>query len=133
MARAGEVSTRTRVAYLVVVAVAVGALLSYVNRPDWQLIDITSVTGSVDSNLLDVTLVGGVCDSGPRVREVEGDRSEVVVRAEQNVRGDCDSVGITETLTLELDDTLGSRRLRLEDVRAGARCRVDGATTNPCP
>lgn len=132
MARAGEVSTRTRVAYLVVVAVAVGALLSYVSRPDWQLIDITSGV-TVDSNLLDVTLVGGVCDSGPRVREVEGDRGVVVVRAEQNVRGDCDSVGIAETLTLELDEPLGSRRLRLEDARAGARCRVEGATTNPCP
>lgn len=132
MARAGEVTTRTRVAYLVVVAAAVGALVWYVNRPDWQPLDITRVTGSVDSNMLDVTFVRGVCDSGPRVREVAGDTDGVVVRAEQD-QSDCDSVGITETRTLELDERLGTRRLRLEDAQPGARCRVEGATTDPCP
>lgn len=56
----------------------------------------------------------------------------MTLRAEQDVRGDCDGVAVTQVLTVELAEALGDRRLRIEDSSDGVICRIEGSTTDPC-
>jgi hypothetical protein len=85
----------------------------------------------VESHVLDVTVVSGRCNGGPKVRHQETSE-QVTLRAEQNVRGDCDGMAVTQVFTVELADALGDRRLRIEDSSEGAICRIEGLTTDPC-
>jgi len=55
------------------------------NRPEWALVDVTDVRGSVESNRLDVTVVSSKCRNGPRLRDHE-DSKAGTLRAEQDVR-----------------------------------------------
>lgn len=131
MAAVSEVSARVRMGYVLVLAMAIAAGVWYTNRPVWELQNIVEVTGSVDSNVLDVTVVSGRCNGGPQLRLAE-DVEQVTLSAEQNVRGDCEAIGITEVLTVELAEPLGSRRLQIEDARNGVRCTIEGSATEAC-
>ncbi len=128
-----EVSVRTRILWMIAFIALVVGFVAVIHRPDWKRLPITDVTGSVDSNQLAVAVGYGWCDSGgPRVREIQGDGYTVVIRADQNVRGNCHSNYLTKVVTVELDDVLDNRRIILQDRRPDTTCRIAGAATPPC-
>lgn len=123
---AGVVHSAVAIALLV-------AFVAFVKRPDWQLIRIDRVEASTDDDVLAVTVVHARCPGGPRVRVVEEAAEHVAVRAENNVRGDCDDIALTSTVPVDLKSRLGDRRIELQHgtgergaVDGGVSCQIEG-------
>jgi hypothetical protein len=117
-------SWRVRAGAVVVLCVAVAALLVSVNRPTWEPRPIVAVDGERSEAELTVTVAHDRCRSKPRVRVEESD-AQVRLRAEQDVTGDCESIGLESTFVVELVESLGRRGLVVEEVpgdRPPVRC-----------
>ena len=113
----------------------VGLVLAFVgllDRPDRERIRIERVEASTRDAVLSIT-VGHASCGGPRVRVVEQTATSVVVRADHDTRGGCDSVGLTTTVTVQLDSVLGQRSIRLEGSDSGpVACDIEGAPGDRC-
>lgn len=105
-----------RALFLVVVIAGVAGLVTWLDGEDWRPKEITRIAGDADSRELEVDVGHGSCASDPRVRIVEENASEVVLRAEQDMHGDCTSEGLTTTFIVELQDVLGDRAVRVDAV-----------------
>lgn len=66
MAASTEVSTRMRIGYVLVVVTGIAAAAWYMNRPVWELQNIVGVSGTVESNVLDVAWYRVAATAGRR-------------------------------------------------------------------
>jgi hypothetical protein len=121
----GSWRIRAAVAALLVGAVVV-ALIA-MNRPTWEARQIVLVEGARSSDQLSVTVAHPRCRSGPRLRVSESEDA-VRLRAEQDVSGDCEAVGLESTSTVTLAGAIGRRAVVVEDVPGqpgSVRCPSD--------
>jgi hypothetical protein len=117
-------SWRVRVGVVVVLFVAITAVLVSVNRPTWEARRIVAVDGGRSRAELTVTVAHERCRNEPRIRVEESD-AQVQLRAEQDVTGDCESIGLESTFVVDLVESLGRRGLVVEEVpgdRSPVRC-----------
>jgi hypothetical protein len=125
-----------RIAVLAIVVVGVGAFVWVTNRPEWVPTPIEGVVAASGSDAVTVTVFHGQCGRDPRVVVVEQTDAAVHFRAEQDEGGDCDSVGLTSQISVELDAELGARSIELERFRPVGRpeaaCMVDGQPDGRC-
>jgi hypothetical protein len=121
---------RSAIAYLLVVVGLIGLLVWSANRPDWEPVAVTEVAGEETGTQLSVTVRHSACPDGPRVEVDEETEVVVRIRAEQNVAGDCDDVGLTTTLQVELERPLGDRSIA--GASGAPSCVVDGRATDRC-
>jgi hypothetical protein len=125
-----------RIAVLALFVVGVGAFVWATNRPEWETVHIEGIVASSDADEIDVIVAHGQCGRDPRVVVVEQSDDAVRLRAEQDVGGDCDSVGLTSEITVELDADLGAARIEVERFRPVGRpeaaCVVDGEPDDRC-
>lgn len=129
--------TRQRGAVLTLAAIAllIAGFIYLLVQPRWAERTIAEVNGAVVSSTLEVTVNHNECgNGGPRVRVTEQSDDAVVLRAEQNERGDCDDIGLTSVVTVELDAPLGERAILFdpEEQSGSVVCTIDGATTQSC-
>lgn len=112
----------------------VGVLVTWINRPDWQLKRVTEIVGSADSDVLRVTVAHSSCNAGPpRVRVLDETATVVVLRAEQNVRGDCTAESITTGFEVDLGSRLGNRQIRMQEAGGPMVCRIEDGHRDQCP
>lgn len=113
--------------YLVVLVAALATQVWAINRPDWEPTAISAVRGDAGSTRLEVDVQHSRCPhGGPRV-DVEEAGDVVVLRARQDRQGDCDDIGLTTTIDVELRQPLDDRRIDPGTHREGIRCDIDGA------
>jgi hypothetical protein len=110
---------------IVIVALVVGFVV-VVNRPAWKDKTIVRIEGRSDSSGLAVTVAHGRCSSGDPVVE------RVVVRAQHNVRGDCDDIALRTTITVALDELIGERRVLIEPADELLECSISGRPNAAC-
>jgi hypothetical protein len=137
--KASIVSRKTRqrgaVLTLVAIAVLIAGFVYLLVQPRWTERTIAEVNGAIGSSQLEVTVNHNECgNGGPRVRVTEQSDDAVMLRAEQNERGDCVDIGLTSVITVELDAPLGERAILFDpDEQSGSVvCTIDGATTESC-
>ncbi|HEV2809066.1 MAG TPA: hypothetical protein VGV93_01545, partial [Acidimicrobiales bacterium] len=107
-------------------------VIAFLNRPDWELIHIERVEASAQDDVMAVTVLHASC-GGPRVLVVEETTEFVAVRADHDVRGGCQDIGLTTTIQVQLDTALGERNIHLEGSESGgAICNVDGTEHDRC-
>ena len=133
MPRAGKLNPWVGILYAaLVVGLAVG-MIAFLNRPDWELIQIERVEASTQDDVMAVTVVHASCGGGPRVRVVEETPEFLAVRADHDVRGGCDDIALTTTMQVQLDTALGERNIHLERSASGrVICNVDGTDEDRC-
>ena len=139
MWKAAIVSRQTRqrgaVLTLVAIAVLIAGFIYLLVQPRWTERTIAEVNGAIGSSNLEVTVNHNECgNGGPRVRVTEQTAEAVVLRAEQNERGDCNDIGLTSVITVELDAPPGERAILFdpEEQSDSVVCTIDGATTQSC-
>jgi hypothetical protein len=97
---------------LLVIAVLVIGIVYASLQPRWSERTIADVEGSTDSTILTVTVNHNDCgNGGPRVRIIRQTDDLVELHAEQDERSDCDDIGLTSVITVDLDAPLGERQL----------------------
>lgn len=117
------------------IAVLIAGFIYLLVQPHWTERSIAEVNGAIGSSTLEVTVNHIECGSGgPRVRVTEQSDEAVVLRAEQNERGDCNDIGLTSVIAVELDAPLGERAILFEpeEQSGSVVCTIDGATTQSC-
>ena len=120
---------------LAAIAVLIAGFIYLLVQPRWVERTIAEVSGAIGSSTLEVTVNHNQCgNGGPRVRVTEQTAEAVVLRAEQNERGNCDDIGITSVISVELDAPLGERAILIdpEEQSGSVVCTIDGATTQSC-
>jgi len=120
---------------LAAIAVVIAGFIYLLVQPRWTERTIAEVNGAIGSPTLEVTVNHNDCgNGGPRVRLTEQTAEAVVLRAEQNERGDCNDIGLTSVIAVELDAPLGERAILFEpeDQSGSVVCLIDGATTQSC-
>jgi hypothetical protein len=120
-------SWRIRAAIVAVLVGAVVVALIVMNRPTWEARQIVLVEGERSSDELAVTVAHLRCRSDPRIRIAETEEA-VRLRAEQDVTGDCDAVGLESTSTVTVASPVGRRAVVVEDVPGqpgSVRCNTD--------
>lgn len=119
---------------LVVIAIVIAGFVYALMQPRWSDRSISEVSGANDSSTLAVTVNHNQCgNGGPRVRVTQSAES-VVLHAEQNERGDCDDVGLTSVVTVDLEAPLGQRQIRFDPQQGSESmvCDIDGRAVNQC-
>jgi hypothetical protein len=135
-----EVDRSGRTLRVVVFAIVVLGIASFVwatNRPEWVPTSIEGVVASSDSDEITVTVFHGICRRDPRVVVILESSSVVRLRAEQDEGGDCDSVGLTSEISVDLDAALDTKSIEVEHARgrvdqADLSCVVDGQPADRC-
>lgn len=121
--------------WLGLIAVLVAGLVYLSVQPQWATRSIAEVNGATDSSTLEVTVNHNRCgNGGPRVNVTRQSADSIVLSAEQDERGDCDDIGLTSTVTVELDALLGQRAIRFQpEQQAGSVvCIIDGERSDLC-
>lgn len=105
-----------------------------IDRPDWGPQPIVGISGAVDQESLEVTVVHGRCPSGDPVVRVDESATEVRIRAEQDVHGDCEDVELHTMIEVDLDQPLADRPLLVEPPREPHEtdCAVTGRPDGAC-
>lgn len=120
---------------LVLVAVLVAGFVYLAVQPQWAARSIAEVIGATDSSTLDVTVNHNRCgNGGPRVKVTRESADSIVLSAEQDERGDCDDIGLTSIVTVELDAVLGERAIRFQPEQqvGSVVCIIDGERSDLC-
>lgn len=122
---------RTAIVSIAVLLVVVVGVVVLMNRPNWENKTILSVAGSTDGRTLEVTVPHAACGGRPSVRTEESS-DVVVVRADYDESGSCDSVRLETTVDVDLDELLGERTIRVEHGSLSLKCTIDGSASDRC-
>lgn len=131
----GQTRQRGAVLTLAAFSVLIAGFIYLLVQPLGTERTIAEVNGAIDSSTLEVTVNHNECgNGGPRVRVTEQSDEAVVLRAEQNERRDCDDIGATSVISVELDAPLDERAIMFEpEEQSGSVVfTIDGATTQSC-
>lgn len=121
------------VAALAVVGLAVALMAWSELRPNWEQRSIVAVEGAVNGHMLDVTVVHEDCGTGdPRVLVDESDPDVVLLTAEYNAGGNCDDVGLSTGVIVELREPLGEREVLINGAGPEVQCNIEGAEIARC-
>lgn len=120
---------------LVVIGIAIAGFVYALNQPRWSDRSIAEVSGATDSSSLAVTVNHNQCgNGGPRVRVTQQSAESVVLHAEQNERGDCDGVGLTSVINVDLEAPLGQRQIQFDPQQGSDTvvCNIDSRAVSQC-
>jgi hypothetical protein len=112
--------------------VAVGFWAFFPDRS--EPVDIVGIEGHSDSTELILQVQHGSCEAdGPDV-DVEEDEVTVGLSARYDASGDCDDVLVESTVTITLDEPLGSRRIESRAANDGGAlvCLIDDVPSTQC-
>lgn len=101
---------------------------------DWTTTSISRVSGMTSSRTLSVTVEHSRCgDGGVRVRLSEAE-AQVELIPEQDRSGDCEDIGLSTDMEVDLADELAGRRIVVVQARpdASPECIIDGASSERC-
>lgn len=130
---------RERIARLVLAAVllAITALIVVVvlGDHDWEAQPIDRVDATSTGTSIELTVSHNWCGEDLRASVRQQSDTNVTVRVEQDVSGDCEDIGLESTYAVELDEPLGDRTITGEpsislcviDDRESDRCRSAGS------
>lgn len=121
-------SGRRWVAVAAVAAVLLAFAYWRLAMPNWQARAVTSVAGSSESTVLDVTVAHEDCGTGdPRVNVSEA--AEVVALSAEydEGRSGCNDIGQSTTISVELDQPLGNRTVEVRTLGRGVDSQGRGS------
>lgn len=129
-----ELVRRERIARLVLAAVilAITALIVVVvlSYDDWEARPIDRVDATSTGTSIGLTVSHNWCGEDLRASVRQQSDTNVAVRIEQDVSGDCEDIGLESTYTVELDEPLGDRTITGEpSIRT---CVIDGGESDRC-
>lgn len=125
---------RERIARLLLAAVllAITALIVVVvlSYHDWRPQPIDRVDATSTGTSIELTVSHNWCGEDLRASIRQQSDTNVTVRVEQDVSGDCEDIGLESTYTVELDEPLGDRTITGEpSIRT---CVIDGGASDRC-
>jgi hypothetical protein len=118
---------------VIIVLLAAGVLVIVRGSSNVELISVSRVEAQRDDVQIAITADHGQCMHDPQARVISQTDDTVVVRAEHDMVGDCEDIGLTSVLVAILDAPLGERTITIETSSAGPiECVVDDAPSDRC-
>lgn len=134
-----ERSAWSTVLFVVLLLSLAAAIVFAFNRSQWETRQVQAVIARSDTASLQVVIAHSSCPGdGVRAHVTKETRDLVQLRAEHGISGDCDDIGLTTTVSLELDAPLGGRVIRVVqpawtvDTEQVMDCRIDEADSDRC-